>query len=80
MYNKTLLCAGLALATALLLAACASPEQRAAYQQQQRYQAEQAQRALLAGLTAKCRQYGFQVGTTAFEKWPWLSEQHFPEF
>ena len=75
MFIRTIRCAGLAVVTALLLTACASPQQRAAYAEQQRYQAEQARNAHFEGLTARCQQYGFQTGTTAFAQCLQQAEQ-----
>ena len=71
MYSKVEV--ALLLGSVLLLAACATPEQRAAQARQQQYQAAQAQRnaienrrIYLVGLGKKCVEYGFKTGTTAY--------------
>jgi hypothetical protein len=52
------------LTVAIVLAGCASPEQRAAFQQQQAYQQQQQEAAYMASLKARCSQFGFSEGST----------------
>jgi len=65
-----------------LLPACATPEQRAAYERQQQYQAEQARiqaqqarQQYLSQLGSKCAQYGFKTGTDAYAQCVQNAEQ-----
>jgi outer membrane biogenesis lipoprotein LolB len=64
-----------ALSTVLFLSGCASPEQRAAYQRQQQWQAEQNQRSAFQSFVKKCEGYGFKSGTTAFAQCLQQAEQ-----
>lgn len=60
---------------ALLVGACASPEQQAAYRRQQQMQAEQIRRNAFQMLVNKCEAYGFKSGTTAFAQCLQQAEQ-----
>jgi hypothetical protein len=57
------------------LVGCASPEQQAAYQRQQQWQAEQNQRNAYQSLVNKCESYGFKRGTTPFAQCLQQAEQ-----
>jgi len=74
MSSKAYLVPALLTATLLLLA-CATPEEQAALRREQQIEKEIARKKFLAGLSKKCKEYGFKAGTTEFSQCLQQAEQ-----